>query len=172
MKKKKVLCIVRHAKSSWEYEGISDADRPLKMKGIKNAYEMARRMKLSNSLPELIISSPANRALHTAMIFARVMEIPFEKIKIESSLYGSDANTIVSLIKNTDNSVHSLMIFGHNPDFTDIANLFINEPVFEVPTSGVVQINFKTDNWVNIAKNEVKDYLIDFPKKDIPAITK
>jgi phosphohistidine phosphatase len=170
MKKKKVLHIVRHAKSSWDYEGISDADRPLKLKGIKNAHEMARRMKLRNSLPELIISSPANRALHTATIFAKVMEFPFEKINIDLLLYGSDANTIINMIKKTNNNINSLMIFGHNPDFTDIANLFIDEPVFEIPTSGLVQITFAVDNWMNIGKQEVNDFLIDFPKKDLHII--
>lgn len=169
MKKKKVLYIVRHAKSCWDFEGISDVDRPLKLKGIKNAYEMARRQKLRNAIPDLIISSPANRAIHTAVIFARVMEIPFNKIIIDSSLYGTDVNSVINMVKKTDNKINSLMIFGHNPDFTEVTNMFIPEPVFEVPTSGLVQIKFNSDNWLNIGKNEVKEYFIDFPKKDFQA---
>ena len=75
-KKHKVLYIVRHAKSSWDYDNMADVDRPLKVKGIKTAYEIARNIKLKNNLPDLIISSPANRALHTAMILARVFDTP------------------------------------------------------------------------------------------------
>ena len=73
MKQNKILHVVRHAKSSWDYDGIADIDRTLKSKGIRSAYEISRKMKLSQQLPQLIISSPAIRALHTAVIFARVL---------------------------------------------------------------------------------------------------
>ena len=72
----KVLHVVRHAKSVWDYDGIADIDRTLKSKGIRNAYEISRKLKLINLVPEKIVSSPANRALHTAVIFARVFEYP------------------------------------------------------------------------------------------------
>ena len=167
MKKKKTLHIVRHAKSSWDYENITDTDRPLKLKGIQNAYEMARRLKIKNSLPEFIISSPANRALHTAIIFARVIEIPLSKLVIDSTLYGSDPSAIVNLIKNTNNLIHSIMIFGHNPDFTNLANLFVKKPILEIPTTGIVSISFNVSQWADISKEMVLFVNVDFPKKDL-----
>ncbi len=167
MKRKKTLHIVRHAKSSWDYENITDSDRPLKLKGIKNSYEMARRMKIRNSLPEFIISSPANRALHTAIIFAKVIELPFSKLTVDSTLYGSDSSAILDLIKKTDNAIHSLMIFGHNPDFTNFANMFAGDNILEIPSSGVVSIAFNADQWTTISKDNVASLIIDFPKKDL-----
>ena len=167
MKKSKVLHIVRHAKSSWDYQNISDYDRPLKLRGIINAYEMARRIKIRNTLPNVIITSPASRALHTASIFARVIELPFGHFRVESDFYGSDIETIISHLKNLDDDIYSAMIFGHNPEFTNLANFLSNKPVENIPTSGIVSVFFHTTEWKEIDKNNVKDTQFDFPKNDL-----
>ena len=66
----KTLYIVRHAKSSWEYEGIKDIDRPLNKRGINSAYLISSVLNKKVPCPDVFISSCANRALHTAMIFS------------------------------------------------------------------------------------------------------
>ena len=79
----KSLHIIRHGKSSWDFEGISDIDRPLSPRGINNAYLMAKKLSERKVVPDLFMTSPANRALYTAIIFSRVMKFPYEKIVIE-----------------------------------------------------------------------------------------
>ncbi len=167
MKKSKVLHVVRHAKSSWDYQNISDFDRPLKLRGIVNAYEMARRIKIRNTLPGLILTSPANRAFHTASVFARVLELPFSQFKVESDLYGTDIETIISLLKNLDDAIYSVMIFGHNPEFTNLANFLSNKPIENIPTCGIVSIFFNTSEWKEIGKETVGDSHNDFPKNEL-----
>lgn len=167
MKKRKTLHIVRHAKSSWDYDNISDIDRPLKLKGIKNAYEMARRIKIRNTLPELMITSPANRAIHTAIIFARVFEFPLSKVIVEENLYATEEDSIIDIIKKTDNSVPSLMIFGHNPELTNFANIFVKNTIDNISTAGIVSLVFDIDNWKDISKKKLISELFDFPKKDL-----
>ena len=61
----KTLYIVRHAKSSWEYESIKDIDRPLKKRGINDAHLMSNLLVKKINRPDLLLSSSANRALHT-----------------------------------------------------------------------------------------------------------
>ncbi len=167
MKKRKTLHIVRHAKSSWDYENISDIDRPLKLKGIHSAYEMARRIKIRNALPELIITSPANRAIHTAIIFARVFEFPLSKIIVEENLYAAEEDFIIDLIKKTDNSISSLMIFGHNPEFTNFANIFVKNTVDNISTAGIVSLVFDIEKWKDISKKKLVSEQFDFPKKNL-----
>jgi phosphohistidine phosphatase len=167
MKKRKTLHIVRHAKSSWDYENISDIDRPLKLKGIQCAYEMARRIKIRNTIPELIITSPANRAIHTAIIFARLFEFPPNKIIIEEGLYATEEDYILKLIKKTDNSVSSLMIFGHNPEFTNFANIFVKDAIDNISTAGIVSLVFDIEKWKDISKKKLISELFDFPKKNL-----
>lgn len=165
-KKHRVLYIVRHGKSNWDYDNIADVDRPLKARGIKNAYETARSIKLKNNLPELILSSPANRALHTAMIFTRVFGIPSGQVRIDEGLYESSVSYCLDRIRATDDTISILMVFGHNPDFTDLANRFLKDPLSDLPTAGTVRLEFSVSAWKDIDTTNLVKHTFVFPKKD------
>jgi phosphohistidine phosphatase len=166
MKYSKVLHVVRHAKSSWDDSDVADVDRPLKSKGIRNAYEISRKLKLGNLIPQKIISSPADRALHTAVIFAGVFGCPFEHLEISEILYESSTEEILDLIRDTSDEYKSLMIFGHNPNVTDLVNRFIKSPVDNVPTSGVVTLIFNSEKWKTIDKKNLEGHVFNFPNKE------
>jgi phosphohistidine phosphatase len=166
MKHTKVLHVVRHAKSSWDYDGTADIDRTLKNKGIKSAYAISRKLKLTNHVPEKIFSSPAIRALHTSVIFARVLEFPVSGIAINNILYESSASKIMELIRNLEDDCTSVMIFGHNPDFTDLVNRFVKPLIDNIPTSGVVTLKFNSPTWKGIDKDNLEKFLINFPDND------
>ncbi len=166
MSSSKTLFIVRHAKSSWDYENISDTDRPLKHKGIRDAYEMARRVHIERLIPELILSSPAIRALHTADIFVRVFEIKYTNLKIDERIYGSGVGVIKKLIGEQDDQFNRLMIFGHNPDFSELATVLSGKPYINIPTCGLVRLDFDVSTWASISKDNLKAMSMDFPKKE------
>ncbi|MBN1950443.1 MAG: histidine phosphatase family protein [Bacteroidales bacterium] len=166
MPAKKELFILRHAKSNWDLEEISDMDRPLKLRGIRNAYEMARRMKIERRIPQLFISSPANRALHTASIFLRVLEISYNKLLVDERLYGRGTDEILELITSQDNSINKLMIFGHNPDFSELVRRYAKNQVFELPTCGLAKFTFSCQKWSEISKELQTNEFFDFPKKE------
>jgi phosphohistidine phosphatase len=161
----KTLYIGRHAKSSWDHQGRSDIDRPLAERGLDDAYTMAGRMKKLTERPQMIISSPANRALHTAVIYATGLGFPFSGFHIDPNLYMAGEDTILDIIYGIDNSIGSLMLFGHNPDFTYLANYFLPRPIDNIPTCGMVKLVFETDKWEDISKNNLSDNSFDFPKK-------
>ncbi|MFP4622307.1 MAG: SixA phosphatase family protein [Bacteroidales bacterium] len=166
MKDQKQLFIVRHGKSSWKYESIEDIDRHLKEKGIHDAYTMAKRLKDKNIKPDLIISSPAARAFHTASIFARTLDYSPEDITIRDHFYPGNGSEIIDTIKEPDDHVNSVMIFGHNPAFTDTANHFLSKKLDKLPTSGIAMIYFNADSWKEIDKDNVDQVEIDYPKKN------
>jgi phosphohistidine phosphatase len=165
MKPLKVLYLVRHAKSDWDNEGTADIDRPLKAKGIRKAYEVARRLKLDNMIPDLIISSPANRAMHTAIIFTRVFGLPTDCFQVSNILYESSSDKIIELIKSTGSNFKSLMLVGHNPDFSELASSFVKSHVVEIPASGVVTLKFNIDNWQEIHTEKLFEHALIFPGK-------
>jgi phosphohistidine phosphatase len=162
----KTLFIVRHGKSSWDIETIADIDRPLKERGIIDAYNIAGRLKNKGQIPKRILSSPAIRALHTAIIFSRVLEVSEEKIFISESLFHADPAEIIKLIGDTPVNIDSLMIFGHNPGFTSLSNILSNLSLNNVPTSGLVRLAFKTDNWEKIGRNNLVEESFDFPSNE------
>ena len=152
MADQKTLFIVRHGKSSWDFQEISDVDRPLKERGVRNSYEMADKLKSEGMIPEIILSSPACRAFHTAVIFMRVFNLPEDRFFVKNGLYLADTKVILHVISQTGNEINKLMIFGHNPGFTDIVNSLSTLNIANVPTTGVVALNFGSTEWKNIGR--------------------
>ena len=162
----KELLIVRHGKSDWSDEELEDVDRPLKLRGVNDVYNMAKKLANKNIIPEYVISSPANRALNTAIIFMRVLNIPYKNITISNYLYFSPINEILKEIYKINNNVSSIMLFGHNPTFTNFANIFVKNQIDNIPTSGVVVLHFNVKKWDAIDKNNLCEEYFDFPKKN------
>ncbi len=166
----KTLYIVRHAKSSWNYQGIKDIDRPLKKRGINDAYLMSIALEKTIARPDVFISSSANRALHTAMIFCENLKFPLANLQIKKSLYSFSDGYLIKTIKALDDGFDSAMIFSHDHGINDFVNNFGNEQINHVPTCGVIGIQFNTKHWKNIkpVKSNGKTFLFDYPKKHKP----
>ncbi len=160
----KILYIVRHGKSTWDVPGIRDIDRPLKERGIHDAYEMTGRIRKSLVTPNILISSDAARASHTALIFKRELEIPDFAFTIEPKLYQAEVDDILEVIYGIDDSLESAMIFGHNPTFTEFANHICGRSIDNIPTTGLVYCKFKTDKWTELDKSLLVEDLFDYPK--------
>ncbi len=165
MSNSKQLHIARHGKSSWDFTDIPDIDRPLNSRGINNAYMMAQRFAKRGTEPDLLLSSPANRALYTAAIFTRVLEIPWERIQINEDIYMGDPEDIMKIIKELDNNYSNVIIFGHNPTFTNFANQFLRTPIDNIPTAGIVSLTFSIKKWTEINNQKPDSEEFDFPKK-------
>ena len=158
----KEVILVRHGKSSWDYQGISDKDRPLSSRGIKDAGIVSEYLSQRIEEPAVIYSSTANRALHTAMIFMGGLKIDPAKVKISETLYSFSGESVMEFIRNLDENYDSVMIFGHNPGFTSISNIFGNKPIDNLPTSGVVKVKFVVSSWKQVHKGLTE--IVIFPK--------
>lgn len=157
----KTLYIVRHAKSSWKYEGINDIDRPLKKRGINDAYLISKILKEKISRPDVFVASSANRALHTGIIFADTFGYPLANLRISKSLYSFSDGYLIKTVKALDDSFDSAIIFSHDHGINSFVNKFGNETIDHVPTCGVVGIQFKTKHWKNIKKGTT--LITEFP---------
>jgi len=161
----KTLIIIRHGKSDWSFEDLPDYDRPLKSRGYHDAFKMAQKLKKYPQTPELIYTSPANRALYTSVIFSRVLFDNFKSIEILEGLYMASAEKMLSLIHNCDNHFNSLALFSHNPGVTDLANHFLPFYIDNIPTSGFVRLQFTSDDWKELGKKNLKKHDFEYPKK-------
>jgi phosphohistidine phosphatase len=161
----KTLYFIRHAKSSWDFPQLADDERPLTEKGIKRTKKLGSYLGINEILPELIISSYANRAFHTAQIIAKKIGFPEKDIKIDRSIYSSSIDNIFSIIFGIPDNYNSVMLFGHNPTFTNLANYFIENKIENLPTSGFVSIEFETENWNEITNCKIKNTNVIFPKE-------
>ena len=160
----KTLVLLRHAKSSWD-NPVDDIDRPLSFNGIRRIKKMINNNKYIFTKTDLIYSSPANRASHTALILLRLMNFDFNKINFDDELYTFSPTSIENFIYSIPNKYDYITIVGHNPAFTDIINKFSNKKITNLPTSCWVKIIFDIDNWHNIllgvATLGLKDKIIE-----------
>jgi phosphohistidine phosphatase len=162
---KRRLFIVRHGKSSWEEQGLADIDRPLAKRGLRNSDTMARRLKDLGMVPTLIFSSPARRARNTAQIMAEIWGLEASRLVLYEELYMATSPEILEVIARAPANTGSLAIFGHNPSFTIFANAFLEFPLENLPTAGVVVVTMKCDSWKEIGRSKVVETYVDYPKK-------
>ncbi|MDF1574658.1 MAG: histidine phosphatase family protein [Bacteroidales bacterium] len=159
------LFIIRHGKSSWDHEGLADIDRPLASRGTRNAGEMAARLLALNLVPELILSSPASRALNTALLMSKVWELAPGSLQIHESLYSAGTGEIEQVIAGVPPEIRKLAVFGHNPSFTLFANQFLASPLDNLTTAGVVVVTLDSESWSGIGRRDVREAHVDYPKR-------
>ena len=160
----KELILVRHAKSSWKDSSLDDRERPLNKRGEHDAPEMGARLALLEASPDLIVSSPAVRALETARLVARKLGYPRKDILVKERLYGAGAVELLEVIRDSDDSVGTLMLFGHNPGLTELANHLGPRPIPNLPTCGLLHLSFEADTWSVVGYARGDEVLFDFPK--------
>jgi len=163
----KTLIIVRHAKSSWDNLDLKDDERPLNDRGEKDAPRMAKRLKEREITPDLLLSSPAVRAIETCRHFAKVLEYPFEKIKKDPRLYHADEDTLLQIVKELKDQDDCVMLFGHNPGLTLFINLLLNEDIDNLPTCGIVSALLKITSWSKVKYGSGQLDFYDYPKRNL-----
>jgi len=161
----KNLFLTRHAKSSWNNSGLADIDRPLNERGKKAAPFMGKLIVDKGEKPELLISSPANRALSTARAFGEVMGLVENDIIVNRAIYGAGAQQLLELVQNQDDLHKSIMLFGHNPTFTSFVNMLTGSNIMNVVTCGVVRIDFEYSSWTDIDFGSGRLVYYEYPKK-------
>ncbi|MAT39762.1 MAG: phosphohistidine phosphatase [Ectothiorhodospiraceae bacterium] len=161
----KKLIIARHAKSSWSDAALTDFERPLNKRGRRDAPFMGKLLAKQQIVPECIVSSPANRALTTARILAENMDFPLDHIRVEEELYESGLKDYVRAIHSIDCDVNTVMIVGHNPTITMFAEHLSDHDFENIPTCGIVILQFDMGSWSEIEQHTGEVLSFEFPKK-------
>lgn len=161
----KTLYLIRHAKSSWKDPELKDFDRPLNKRGLKNAPYMGNILKEDNIIPDLIISSPALRALNTAQIIAEVIGYNESRIVTNKRLYEADIDDFINVITPISDEVKTLFIVSHNPGITLFNNWVGDKRIDNIPTCGIVRLELSIKYWKDINFDCGKLIAFDYPKK-------
>ena len=157
----KNLILIRHAKSSWDYN-VDDEKRPLADRGIADADLVSEEFKYKYFKADAIFSSPANRALSTCKIFIKNLKISDKLLTISNKLYDFSGENVMDFIRSIDKQHNNVIIFGHNFAFTSLTNRLGSEFIDNLPTCGLVWLQFDIDSWNELTKGTTK--LIIRPK--------
>jgi phosphohistidine phosphatase len=161
----KTLTLLRHAKSSWKDTSLRDRERPLNRRGKRDAPVMAERIKNTGIRPSLILSSPAVRAWTTAKIVAQEISYPVEFLQQEARLYHASVTGLLKTIADQDEGFNSIMIVGHNPGLTDLANFLSPGLTNNIPTCGLVSFDIDREDWNLHGDIEPELTIYDYPKR-------
>jgi len=160
----KRLFLIRHAKSSWGQPDLSDFDRPLNKRGKRNGSEMAVRLARLSVVPDLILASSAKRAKKTARYMAKGTGYPKENIQYNDGLYMGSMETYLTLLEKSFKKVNTVFLVGHNFTITDLAEYLSGASITNVPTCGVVALEYSGVDGFSTAASAGKLVFFDFPK--------
>jgi phosphohistidine phosphatase len=160
----KTLFLVRHAKSSWDHPGLPDKDRPLGARGKRDAPKMGRRLAKRDVKPDLMVSSPAKRALNTAKIISQELDYPAEDILVDDRLYAAATDDLLGVVRTFDDKLQGVMLFGHNPGLTELAHR-LSRKINRMPTCAVAEFSFSVNTWSDVGKAMPINVAFDYPKK-------
>jgi phosphohistidine phosphatase len=160
----KTLLLIRHAKSSWNDSTLVDHERPLNKRGKANALIMAQRLHKLGIKPDALFSSTAKRAASTAQKFADQLDFPQPQIVYNPDLYLASAGMLQNFVGKIENSLNSVLIFGHNPGLTILVAQVWGLPINNIPTCGIVSLKFGSSTWEEASSQLPSGATFDFPK--------
>lgn len=143
------LILFRHGKSDWDAPYATDHERPLNTRGKEAARCMGRLLTHTGQIPDLAVSSSAQRARHTLQLAAQAgrWHCP---MRIESALYESSASAVLAWIKGLDEEPGCLLLTGHEPTWSELAGRLIGQALLKVPTGAMLRIDFDAESWREI----------------------
>lgn len=147
----KRVVIIRHAKSV-QYGYDNDLYRDLTGKGESDAKRIGEKLADLNVKPDLVISSPATRAIHTATLFCKQLGHDADKISKDEILYsGLTTQGFVDMLQKLPESVQTVFVFGHNPSVYYLAYNLVKYFNSDMPTCSTVAIDFPVEKWTEVS---------------------
>ena len=160
----KTLFLIRHAKSSWDDTALPDRDRPLGDRGKRDAPKMGKRLAERDVKPDLILSSPAMRALATAKVIAKTLDYKPKNIAVNDRLYAGQADDLLDVIRELGDKLERVMLVGHNPELSELAH-HLSSGIIHMPTCAIAEFTFDAKSWSDIDKAKPAQVAFDYPKK-------
>lgn len=160
----KTLYLLRHAKSSWASPDTKDFDRPLNERGVEDALEVGVKLKTLGARIDVVVSSPALRALTTAILVCEGLGVATDEIQQNRQIYLAGSARLLQLISLFDDGAESAMLVAHNPALTDLANDLARAGIDNIPTSGLVTIELSIDHWHEVQFGQARMLNFDFPQ--------
>jgi phosphohistidine phosphatase len=161
----KTIYLVRHATAAERKQSTPDVDRPLIEKGIKESQKVAATLKKLDIKPQVIVSSPAKRAVQTAEIFAKTLRYAKANIILNQSIYDTvNGESFLLSIQKLDDKKDNVFLFGHEPTISEFASSLLENFQDSLPKTGVIGITFPVEHWRAVKKNKGTINFIHFPK--------
>ncbi len=159
----RTLFIMRHAQAEEIHSHLHDKDRELTSKGQQEALMMASQLAKLGVKPDYIYTSIAKRTQQTAALISDVLKLPAESIVTEEELYNSSIRSYLSFINQMDAGIRSVILVGHNPTVSYLAEYLSGAEIGSMPTAGICIIHAPALSWKEFSKDSVSLQEFIFP---------
>jgi phosphohistidine phosphatase len=153
----RTMYVLRHTKSSWDDESLSDFDRPLAPRGLRDGKRLARHIAEAHVRPDVVLCSSARRAQETLAQIAHSLGTPV--IRMLDELYGADVADVIRFVHALDNAHSSVLVIGHNPCVAELA-----QTAEKFPTGALATLRFDAESWDDLRPGEAEVVSIVAPK--------
>ncbi len=161
----KQLTLVRHATSSLGNPDLKDFDRPLNKRGQQDAPLMGQRLKERNFSPDLLLASPACRSRMTAEALADQLNLDNGQLTYNAHIYQANSSELVALLRTIADEQQNVLLVGHNPGITDLANYLVGGRLENIPTCGVFSVELQIQSWQQLDPAAARLLFYDYPKR-------
>jgi len=144
----KTLLLLRHAKSSKDDPALRDFDRPLNDRGKDDAKLIGRFLRESSIRPDLVISSPANRATKTTELVLKSAGLKIN-VAFDELIYEADVPRLLTVVSKIESATDVVMLVGHNPGFEDLVEVLAGRTT-GLPTAALAQIDLTVEEWKKV----------------------
>jgi phosphohistidine phosphatase len=145
------LYLLRHAKAESATLQSPDEDRALSNRGIDDAKKLATKLIKKEIRFDLILTSPAIRAITTAQIISNQLDHKQRFLEVDKKLYQADCNTLLQIASKLHKKIKRVMLVGHNPALEDFVSLIVGESV-SMQTCALIELSFEFKDWKDLDK--------------------
>lgn len=158
----KILMLVRHASSGADDMSLSDRYRPLEPRGERELACLAAHCAERLARPDLIVSSPAVRALATARALAEAFGCDDEQLHSDERLYGGGARGLLAVLNELDDAVGRVVVVGHNPEASEVAR-HLAPAIAHVPSGALAALAFDVSRWSEVSPQSLASATLHAP---------
>lgn len=160
----KTLIITRHAKSSWNNNTLSDFQRPLNKRGIRDAPLMADRLRNRSQTPELVLSSTAARAIETTALFMSTLGLGKESLLTTDTIYEAPLSALEQAVSSLPTHISVAMMVGHNPGVSSLGDFLCSRSNLQMPTCAMACFELDVERWEDVYRDCAAMLWYDYPK--------
>ena len=147
----KLLYLLRHAKAEGSKQKLADLDRALTERGVSDAKKLAAKLRKKELDFNLIVASPAIRAITTAQIIAKTLDFRQSHIEVDEHLYQANASDFLEVVAKLHKKASKVLLVGHNPGMEEFVQLLSGESVV-MPTCSLVRLDLDVKHWKDLEK--------------------
>jgi phosphohistidine phosphatase len=163
------LLILRHAKSDWDGDARDDLARPLSNRGQKDAPRVGAWMYREGLVPDLVVSSPAERARQTTLAVCKRLDYKRKSVVWDEAIYEASVEALLEVLRRCPSEPGTVLLVGHNPGLEgllshlagdDLDDLARDKPL---PTAALARLEMP-DDWTDLAQGCAQLVSITLPR--------